>query len=80
MPPHQRPASEAPPVAGSRGRCWPARHANAAAYRSLLQQVAAGEIALAIDPVPLTRVEKTWRQAGSDRRIVFAPPEGVTAG
>lgn len=47
---------------------------------SLLQQVAAGEIALAIDPVPLTRVEKTWRQAGSDRRIVFAPPEGVTAG
>jgi NADPH:quinone reductase-like Zn-dependent oxidoreductase len=45
----------------------------AAAYRSLLQQVAAGEITLAIDPVPLTQVEKTWRQAGSDRRIVFVP-------
>jgi len=45
----------------------------AAAYRSLLQQVAAGEITLAIDPVPLTKAEKTWRQAGSDRRIVFVP-------
>jgi NADPH:quinone reductase-like Zn-dependent oxidoreductase len=45
----------------------------AAAYRSLLQQVAAGEITLAIDPVPLIQVEKTWRQAGSDRRIVFVP-------
>jgi hypothetical protein len=40
---------------------------------SLLQQVAAGEIALATDPVPLAQVERTWRQAGSDRRIVFVP-------
>jgi hypothetical protein len=45
----------------------------AAAYRSLLQQVAAGEVTVAIDPVPLTQVEKTWRQAGSNRRVVFVP-------
>jgi NADPH:quinone reductase-like Zn-dependent oxidoreductase len=45
----------------------------AAAYDSLLQQVAAGEIILDVDPVPLADVEKTWPRAGSDRRIVFVP-------
>jgi len=41
--------------------------------RYILVGMTAGEITLAIDPVPLTQVEKTWRQAGSDRRIVFVP-------
>jgi hypothetical protein len=45
----------------------------AAAYASLLQQVAAGEVMLDVDPVPLARVEHAWRQAASDRRIVFVP-------
>jgi hypothetical protein len=45
----------------------------AAAYDSLLQQVAAGEVTLDIDPVPLAEVEHAWPQAGSDRRIVFVP-------
>jgi hypothetical protein len=44
----------------------------AAAYASLFQQVAAGEVILDIDPVPLARVEHAWRQ-GSARRIVFVP-------
>jgi NADPH:quinone reductase-like Zn-dependent oxidoreductase len=46
---------------------------SAAAYDGLLQQAAAGEIILDVDPVPLAHVEKTWQQAGSDRRIVFVP-------
>jgi hypothetical protein len=45
----------------------------AAAYASLLEQVAAGEVTLDIDPVPLAEVEKAWPQAGSDRRVVFVP-------
>jgi NADPH:quinone reductase-like Zn-dependent oxidoreductase len=45
----------------------------AAAYDSLLQQVAAGQIGLEIDPVPLAKVEQDWPRAGSDRRIVFVP-------
>jgi hypothetical protein len=45
----------------------------AADYDSLLKQVAAGEIGLDIDPVPLARVEQAWPRAGSDRRIVFVP-------
>lgn len=45
----------------------------AAAYDSLLQQVAAGDIGLDIDPVPLATVEQAWQRAGSDRRIVFVP-------
>jgi hypothetical protein len=32
----------------------------AAAYDSLLRQVAAGEIAVDVDPVPLADVEKAW--------------------
>lgn len=43
------------------------------AYDSLLQRVAAGEVTLDIDPVPLAEVEHAWPQAGSDRRIVFVP-------
>jgi hypothetical protein len=45
----------------------------ASAYQSLLQQVAAGEISLDIDPVPLATVEHVWPHAGSDRRTVFVP-------
>jgi hypothetical protein len=45
----------------------------AAAYDSLLRQVAAGEIGVDVDPVPLADVEKAWPQAGSDRRVVFVP-------
>jgi len=45
----------------------------AAAYDSLLQQVAAGDISLDVDPVPLAKVEQAWPQAGSDRRTVFLP-------
>jgi len=45
----------------------------AAGYDSLLQQVAAGEIVLDVDPVPLADVEHAWPQAGSDRRVVFVP-------
>jgi hypothetical protein len=46
---------------------------SAAAYDSLLQQVAAGEIVLDVERVPLANVEQTWPQCGSDRRIVFVP-------
>jgi hypothetical protein len=45
----------------------------AAAYRDLLQLVAAAEISVDIDPVPLAKVEQAWPEAGSDRRIVFVP-------
>lgn len=45
----------------------------AAAYRDLLRQVAAGEISLDVEPVPLAKVEQAWPEAGSDRRIVFVP-------
>jgi NADPH:quinone reductase-like Zn-dependent oxidoreductase len=45
----------------------------AAPYDNLLQWVAAGEIVLDVDPVPLADVEKTWPRAGSDRRVVFVP-------
>jgi NADPH:quinone reductase-like Zn-dependent oxidoreductase len=44
-----------------------------AAYDAVLRQVAAGEIVLDVDPVPLDDVEKTWPQADSGRRIVFVP-------
>jgi NADPH2:quinone reductase len=46
---------------------------SATAFDDLLQQVAAGEIALDIATTPLEDVEKTWAQAGSDRRVVFVP-------
>jgi NADPH:quinone reductase-like Zn-dependent oxidoreductase len=44
----------------------------ASAYDDLLRQVAAGEIEVAVDPVPLADVERAWRQEG-DRRVVFVP-------
>ena len=45
----------------------------AAAYASLLRQVAAGEISLDIDTVPLADVEQAWLQPGNGHRIVFVP-------
>jgi NADPH:quinone reductase-like Zn-dependent oxidoreductase len=45
----------------------------AAAFAGLLEQVAAGEIAVDIDTVPLAEVEKTWDQPGGGRRVVFVP-------
>ena len=45
----------------------------AAAYQDLLRQVAAGDISLDVEPVPLAKVEQAWPDAGSDRRIVFVP-------
>ena len=45
----------------------------AAAYDGLLRQVAAGDIRLDIDPVPLAQVEQAWPRAGSHRRVVFVP-------
>jgi NADPH2:quinone reductase len=45
----------------------------AAAYDGLLKLVAAGEIRLDVDPVPLAEVEQAWPRAGSDRRVVFVP-------
>jgi hypothetical protein len=46
---------------------------SAAVCDRLLQHVAAGEISLDVEAVPLANVEETWQQAGSDRRIVFVP-------
>ena len=44
----------------------------AAAYAGLLGQVAAGELSLDIDAVPLAEVAKHWH-SGGDRRVVFVP-------
>jgi NADPH:quinone reductase-like Zn-dependent oxidoreductase len=46
---------------------------SAAAYASLLELAGAGEIALDVDPVPLTCVEKAWAYPDSGRRVVFVP-------
>jgi NADPH:quinone reductase-like Zn-dependent oxidoreductase len=46
---------------------------SAAAYASLLKLAAAGEIALAVDPVPLAGVEKAWAHPDGGRRVVFVP-------
>jgi hypothetical protein len=51
----------------------PAALGDAAAYDGLLRQVAAGDIRLDIDPVPLAQVEQAWPRAGSHRRVVFVP-------
>jgi NADPH2:quinone reductase len=60
-------------LAGS-GFGGPAGLAPAAdALASLLRQVAAGDIALDVQPVPLARVTETWAQPGRGRRIVFVP-------
>jgi NADPH:quinone reductase-like Zn-dependent oxidoreductase len=45
----------------------------AAAYAGLLRQVAAGEIVMDVDAVPLAEVEKTWDRADGGRRVVFVP-------
>ena len=45
----------------------------AVAYDRLLQQVAAGEIAVDVARVPLADVEKTWLQSSGARRVVFIP-------
>lgn len=44
-----------------------------AAFADLLQQVAAGEIAVDISTVPLCDVEKTWNRDASGERVVFVP-------
>jgi len=36
-------------------------------------QVAAGEIVMDVDAVPLAEVEKTWDRADGGRRVVFVP-------
>jgi NADPH:quinone reductase-like Zn-dependent oxidoreductase len=46
---------------------------SAEAYAGLLRLAADGEISLDVDAVPLADVEKTWPQAGSERRVVFVP-------
>jgi NADPH:quinone reductase-like Zn-dependent oxidoreductase len=52
----------------------PASHLEtAAAYRELLADVAAGDITLDVETVPLAQVEEAWQRAGSDRRVVFIP-------
>lgn len=45
----------------------------AAAFEMLLHQVVVGQIALDIEPVPLSEVEATWERPTGDRRIVFLP-------
>jgi NADPH:quinone reductase-like Zn-dependent oxidoreductase len=44
-----------------------------AAYGSLLELAAAGEIVLDVDRVPLAEVEKAWANPDSGRRVVFVP-------
>jgi hypothetical protein len=46
---------------------------SAAAYDGLLTMAAAGEIALDVDPVPLSDVEKAWAHPDAGRRVVFVP-------
>jgi hypothetical protein len=45
----------------------------AAAFASLCQQAAAGEISISVAAVPLADVEQAWRQAGNGQRVVFVP-------
>jgi NADPH:quinone reductase-like Zn-dependent oxidoreductase len=46
---------------------------SAAAYESLLEMAAAGEITLDVEPVPLSGVEKAWARREGGRRVVFVP-------
>jgi NADPH:quinone reductase-like Zn-dependent oxidoreductase len=46
---------------------------SAAAYESLLELAAAGELVLDVDAVPLADVEKAWATPDSGRRVVFVP-------
>jgi NADPH2:quinone reductase len=45
----------------------------ATGFNTILGHIAAGEIALAVDAVPLADIESVWPLAGSDRRTVFVP-------
>ena len=45
----------------------------AAAFASLCQQAAAGEISVNVAAVPLADVEQAWRQAANGERVVFVP-------
>ncbi len=51
----------------------PPPEASAAAYGDLLGQLATGELAVDIDRVPLSDVERAWSRDGDDRRTVFVP-------
>jgi NADPH:quinone reductase-like Zn-dependent oxidoreductase len=46
---------------------------SAAAFESLLDMAAAGEITLDVDPVPLSGVEKAWAHPDGGRRVIFVP-------
>jgi NADPH:quinone reductase-like Zn-dependent oxidoreductase len=45
----------------------------AAAYGRLVEQVAAGEIVVDVQALPLAAVEKAWQRSGTDHRMVFVP-------
>lgn len=45
----------------------------AAAFDSLLRQVAGGQIHVDITTAPLADVEKTWTQPDNGRRVVYVP-------
>jgi hypothetical protein len=75
-------------VAGLRSNPWCARSAESAkcsrqrsvlawtlyaAYDSLLELAAAGEITLDLEPVPLADVEQAWSRTDDGRRVVFVP-------
>jgi hypothetical protein len=46
---------------------------SAAAYESLLEMAAAGEITLDVEAVPLSGVETAWAHPDAGRRAVFVP-------
>jgi NADPH2:quinone reductase len=58
---------------GSGTRVQPSMEEAAAAYDSLLELVAEGEVVVDVEPVPLSEVASTWCRAGSDSRVVFLP-------
>jgi NADPH2:quinone reductase len=45
----------------------------AAGLASVLKLVAAGEISVDVEAVPLAGVEKAWDEPASSRRVVFVP-------
>jgi hypothetical protein len=56
------------------GTGGPAAVAPAAeAFADVARRVAAGEIVLDVQPVPLAEVEKTWSAPAEGRRVVFRP-------
>jgi NADPH2:quinone reductase len=46
---------------------------SASAYESLLKKVAAEEITLDVDALPLSGVQKAWAHPDGGRRVVFVP-------